>query len=85
MKGTIKKFSIKNVKIGVKITLLVALGILGMSLIGGAGYRAMRKASNDIDQMYNTRLQAILLLSDELNTMRKLQSRSLERIASPED
>ncbi|MBR1893352.1 MAG: methyl-accepting chemotaxis protein [Lachnospiraceae bacterium] len=85
MKGTIKRFNINNVKIGVKIMVLVILGIIGMMIIGTSGYRALSKASKDIDTMYNNRLQAIQLMSEEINYTRKLQSRILENITDPSD
>ncbi|WP_081676700.1 methyl-accepting chemotaxis protein [Butyrivibrio sp. NC3005] len=85
MKEILQKFSIKNLKIGFKILLLVFLGVFGMILIGSSGYRSLKRASADIDNMYNRKLSAIRLLGNEVNYMRMIQVRIVKHILDPQD
>ena len=46
--------SLKQIRISVKILLIVVVAILGMAVLGFTGYRSMVKADADLDNMYNS-------------------------------
>ena len=45
--------SLKQIRISVKILLIVVVAILGMAVLGFTGYRSMVKADADLDNIYN--------------------------------
>ena len=57
--------SLKQIRISVKILLIVVVAILGMTVLGFTGYRSMVKADADLDNMYNRKLTAVRLLRSE--------------------
>ena len=77
--------SLKQIRISVKILLIVVVAILGMTVLGFTGYRSMVKADADLDNMYNRKLTAVRLLGDEVNYMRMIQVRIVKHILDPND
>ena len=77
--------SLKQIRISVKILLIVVVAILGMAVLGFTGYRSMVKADADLDNMYNRKLTAVRLLGDEVNYMRMIQVRIVKHILDPND
>ncbi len=80
-----EEMRLKDIRIGVKILVLVVVGILGMAVIGFSGYSAMSDADDDMDNMYNRKLKATRMLGDEINSMRMIQVRIVKHILDPKD
>ncbi|MCR5756468.1 MAG: MCP four helix bundle domain-containing protein [Selenomonas sp.] len=76
---------LKDIRIGVKILVLVIIGILGMAILSFSGYNAMSKASDDLDNMYSRKMKATRMLGDEINYMRMIQVRIVKHILDPKD
>ena len=55
---------LKDIRIGYKIWILVLVGLIGMAALGLTGYRAMSKASDDLD---TTSVEALSELQDYLD------------------
>ena len=72
-----------NVKVAVKILLLVLIALIGMVVIGFRGWSGLSKAGSDMTNMYENNLQAIALLGDEIEAMRVIQVRTYQAIADP--
>ena len=80
-----EEMRLKDVRIGAKILVLVVIGIIGMAILSFSGYSAMRKAGDDLDNMYNRKLKATRMLGDEINYMRMIQVRIVKHIIDPKD
>ncbi len=76
---------LKDIRIGAKVLMLVVIGIIGMAILSFSGYRAMSKAGDDLDNMYNRKLKATRMLGDEINYMRMIQVRIVKHIIDPKD
>ena len=76
---------LKDIRIGTKVLMLVVIGILGMAILSFSGYRAMSKAGDDLDNMYNRKMKATRMLGDEINYMRMIQVRIVKHIIDPKD
>lgn len=76
---------LKDIRIGYKIWILVLVGLIGMAALGLTGYRAMSKASDDLDNMYSHKLKATRQLGNEINYMRMIQVRIVKHIQDPSD
>ncbi len=72
-----------NVKVSLKILLLVVIALVGMAVIGFRGWSGLSKAGSDMNKMYSENLQAIALLGDEIEAMRVIQVRTYQAIADP--
>lgn len=79
------KMRLKDIRIGYKILILVIVGLAGMAVLGFTGYRAMSKAGEDMDNMYNRKLKATRELGNEINYMRMTQVRIVKHILDPND
>ncbi len=77
--------SLKDVRIGYKILVLVVIGLIGMAILSFSGYSAMSKAGDDLDNMYNRKLKATRMLGNEINFMRMIQVRIVKHIIDPKD
>lgn len=76
---------LKDIRIGAKILVLVAIGLLGMAVISFSGYDAMSDAGDDMDNMFNRKLKATRMLGNEINYMRMIQVRIVKHILDPKD
>ena len=77
--------SLKNVRMSFKMFIIVLVAVLGMAVLAFSGYRAMKQADADLDNMYNRKLTAVRLLGDEVNYMRMIQVRIVKHILDPSD
>lgn len=77
--------SLKNVRMSFKMFIIVLVAVLGMAVLAFSGYRAMKQADADLDNMYNRKLTAVRLLGDEENYMRMIQVRIVKHILDPSD
>ena len=68
-----------------KMFIIVLVAVLGMAVLAFSGYRAMKQADADLDNMYNRKLTAVRLLGDEVNYMRMIQVRIVKHILDPSD
>ncbi len=76
---------VQNMKVSVKILILVVIGALGMAILGVMGISSVNKASADMNNMYDRKLQAVKLLGNEINYMRMIQVRIVKHILDPDD
>ena len=72
-----------NVKVSLKILLLVLIALVGMAVIGFRGWSGLSKAGSDMNTMYSKNLLAVQLLGDEIEAMRVIQVRTYQAIADP--
>ncbi len=72
-----------NIKVSIKILMLVVISLIGMAAIGFRGWSSLTKAGNDMDIMYAQNLRAIALIGDEIEAMRVIQVRTYQAIADP--
>ena len=80
-----EEMRLKDIRIGYKILMLVVIGIIGMAILSFSGYRAMSKAGDDLDNMYNRKMKATRMLGNEINYMRMIQVRIVKHIIDPKD
>ena len=69
-----------NLKVAYKLLILNAIALIGMVVIGTAGYFALNDASNAIDRMYQVNLKNIDLAGQARHAMRMAQ---LQAILAP--
>lgn len=74
---------LRDIKVGVKIVMLVAVAVMAMLVIGYTGYSSLRAAGADMDNMYSRKLTAINLLGEEINNMRAIQVRATQAMQDP--
>ncbi len=76
---------IENMKLSLKILILVLVGAIGMAILGISGVASIKKADADMDNMYSRKLKSIQLLGNEINEMRMMQIRVIKHILDPDD
>ena len=76
---------LKDIRIGYKILVLVVIGVLGMVSLGISSYMGMSQASDDIENMYTRKMQAIRILGTEISLMRAVKVSVIEHILDPKD
>ncbi len=76
---------LKDIKMGYKILVLVLVGIIGMAALGISSYRGMSKASDDIEDMYSSKLKATRWMGSEMSLMRGVQMNVVKHILDPKD
>lgn len=76
---------LKDIRIGYKILVLVVIGVIGMVSLGISSYMGMSKASDDIENMYTRKMQAIRILGTEISLMRAVKVSVIEHILDPKD
>ncbi len=81
----LKSMNLKDIRIGYKILMLVLVGLIGMAILSFSGYSAMKKAGDDMDNMYNRKMKATRLLGNEINYMRMIQVRIVKHVIDPQD
>ncbi len=72
-----------NLKVSVKILMLVVVAFIGMAVIGLRGWSSLTKAGTDMEVMYKEKLQTVNLIGEEVDSMRVIQVRTYQAIADP--
>ena len=68
---------INNLKVAYKILILVVIAAIAMVTIGYQGYTAISKANDDMDIMYNQKLQSMYRLGEQKFIVRDIQTRAV--------
>ncbi len=72
-----------DLKVTVKILILVAISIIGMLFVGYRGYSSIDSAAAELDFLYARELQSVNMLGSCTEKMRTIQVRSMQAIADP--
>ncbi|MDD6849687.1 MAG: methyl-accepting chemotaxis protein [Veillonellaceae bacterium] len=72
-----------NIKVNVKILIMVVIAVVGMALIGIRGAVSINEGHEQIQQMYDVEMKSVELLGNAESKMRTIQVRSMQVIADP--
>lgn len=72
-----------NIKVNVKILIMVVIAVVGMALIGIRGAVSINEGHKQMQQMYDVEMKSVELLGNAESKMRTIQVRSMQVIADP--
>lgn len=72
-----------NIKVNVKILIMVVIAVVGMAIIGIRGAVSINDGHKQMQQMYDVEMKSVELLGDAEGKMRTIQVRSMQAIADP--
>ena len=72
-----------NIKVNVKILIMVAIAVVGMAIIGIRGAVSINDGHEQMQQMYDVEMKSVELLGYAESKMRTIQVRSMQVIAEP--
>ena len=72
-----------NIKVNVKILIMVVIAVVGMALIGIRGAVSINEGHEQMQQMYDVEIKSVELLGNAESKMRTIQVRSMQVIADP--
>lgn len=72
-----------NIKVNVKILIMVVIAVVGMALIGIRGAVSINEGHEQMQQMYDVEMKSVELLGNAESKMRTIQVRSMQVIADP--
>ncbi len=72
-----------NIKVNVKILIMVVIAVVGMAIIGIRGAVSINDGHKQMQQMYEVEMKCVELLGDAESKMRTIQVRSMQAIADP--
>ena len=72
-----------NIKVNVKILIMVVIAVVGMAIIGIRGAVSINEGHEQIQQMYDVEMKSVELLGNAESKMRTIQVRSMQVIADP--
>ncbi len=72
-----------NIKVNVKILIMVVIAVVGMAIIGIRGAVSINDGHKQMQQMYEVEMKCVELLGDAEGKMRTIQVRSIQVIADP--
>lgn len=72
-----------NIKVNVKILIMVVIAVVGMAIIGIEGAVSINDGQKQMQQMYDEEIKSVELLGNAESHMRTIQVRSLQVIADP--
>ena len=72
-----------NIKVNVKILIMVAIAVVGMAIIGIRGAVSINDGQEQMQRMYDVELKSVELLGEAEGKMRTIQVRSMQAIADP--
>ena len=72
-----------NIKVNVKILIMVVIAVVGMAIIGIEGAVSINDGHKQMQQMYDVEIKSVELLGNAESNMRTIQVRSLQVIADP--
>lgn len=72
-----------NIKVNVKILIMVVIAVVGMAIIGIRGAVSINEGHEQMQQMYDVEMKSVELLGNAESKMRTIQVRSMQVIADP--
>ena len=72
-----------NIKVNVKILIMVVIAVVGMAIIGIRGAVSINSGHEQMQQMYDVEMKSVELLGNAESKMRTIQVRSMQVIADP--
>ena len=72
-----------NIKVNVKILIMVVIAVVGMAIIGIRGAVSINEGHEQMQQMYDVQMKSVELLGNAESKMRTIQVRSMQVIADP--
>lgn len=72
-----------NIKVNVKILIMVVIAVVGMALIGIRGAVSINDGHKQMQQMYDVEMKSVELLGNAESKMRTIQVRFMQVIADP--
>lgn len=72
-----------NIKVNVKILIMVVIAVVGMAIIGIRGAVSINDGHEQMQQMYDVEMKSVELLGQAEGKMRTIQIRSMQVIAEP--
>ena len=72
-----------NIKVNVKILIMVVIAVVGMAIIGIRGAVSINDGHKQMQQMYDVQMKSVELLGNAESKMRTIQVRSMQVIADP--
>ena len=72
-----------NIKVNVKILIMVVIAVVGMAIIGIRGAVSINDGHEQMQQMYDVDMKSVELLGQAEGKMRTIQIRSMQAIADP--
>lgn len=72
-----------NIKVNVKILIMVVIAVVGMAIIGIEGAVSINDGHKQMQQMYDVQMKSVELLGNAESKMRTIQVRSMQVIADP--
>lgn len=72
-----------NIKVNVKILIMLVIAVVGMALIGIRGAVSINEGHEQMQQMYDVEMKSVELLGNAESKMRTIQVRSMQVIADP--
>ena len=72
-----------NIKVNVKILIMVVIAVVGMAIIGIRGAVSINDGHEQMQQMYDVEMKSVELLGDAESKMRTIQVRSMQVISDP--
>ena len=72
-----------NIKVNVKILIMVVIAVVGMAIIGIRGAVSINDGHKQMQQMYDVDIKSVELLGNAESKMRTIQVRSMQVIADP--
>ena len=72
-----------NIKVNVKILIMVVIAVIGMAIIGIRGAVSINDGHKQMQQMYDVEIKSVELLGNAESKMRTIQVRSMQVIADP--
>lgn len=72
-----------NIKVNVKIFIMVVIAVVGMAIIGIRGAVSINDGHKQMQQMYDVEMKSVELLGQAEGKMRTIQVRSMQVIAEP--
>ena len=72
-----------NIKVNVKILIMVVIAVAGMAIIGIRGAVSINDGHKQMQQMYDVEIKSVELLGNAESKMRTIQVRSMQVIADP--
>mgnify|MGYP004641985007 FL=1 len=72
-----------NIKVNVKILIMVVIAVVGMAIIGIRGAVSINNGHEQMQQLYDVEMKSVELLGAAESKMRTIQVRSMQVIADP--
>ncbi|WP_273038101.1 methyl-accepting chemotaxis protein [Schwartzia succinivorans] len=74
-----------DIRVAYKLAILAVVTVVGMMIIGGSGYFAIKKAQADMETMYASSVQTLVYIGAANGDMRRAQAMAASAIVSAND